>query len=399
MKIITMYVWLLLELINWSQAFAVNNGGWDGGGGRIIKYEQNPWWVENTVHVDYCIEVDEQHFGVEKEVLSLAVKNSLNKWKKALEAYAYTGPDSTLIGTQDFSEVDKCNPEIQLRFQFGVLTDFQKSHYFDDPRNYVARAVRTNYDLVNLRSRGFVYVAPMNGELRPRSRYIADDAWTRLDGDILRMVIEHELGHVFGADHGNGIMEERVPSWIVNEKFIQIYEEFPPDVRKLALRTFEIDSLFGPKKVFRKSGCDNKKPFVSDIFNIDSTISCLEIKLHETKYSGYELQISGGETLDSLEKIGGMASSGRGERTRSFITVLLPPEQGVFELSEDDNDVFNTRYGPYVVEEVDANGIYSSETTSVPLFIRLRAATNYDDFESLSFRDGQFVRGLLDFFE
>ena len=65
-----------------SPAFA----GWASGGGRLTKFSNNPWWLENTRTVDYCIVVDEETFGVSKTVIQSIVAESLSMWKTALAA-------------------------------------------------------------------------------------------------------------------------------------------------------------------------------------------------------------------------------------------------------------------------------------------------------------------------
>lgn len=43
--------------------------GMDSGGGMIVKDSKNPWFLNNTDQVSYCIERDERHFPI-SEVIS-----------------------------------------------------------------------------------------------------------------------------------------------------------------------------------------------------------------------------------------------------------------------------------------------------------------------------------------
>jgi hypothetical protein len=151
------------------------------GGGYIYGYESNPWFLGNVNTVRYCIDLDEANFGVRREMAAAAIERSIASWKKTFArahfARRLEEPVGTLvIGTQNFELVTCSDDAIDLRFQLGRLTDEQKK-FVPNPNRFVAVTVEQHYDEENMRGRGFIYVSPESGDLRPVADDLADHYW------------------------------------------------------------------------------------------------------------------------------------------------------------------------------------------------------------------------------
>ncbi len=170
---------------------------WASGGGMGLTNEYNPWFLPNTKDVSYCLIVSDD-FRVPESELDDMIASSFKFWQGELASLFYLSGDVRL-GTQNFKRAEKCSPQVDVTFQFGNLNTEQQ-RFLQDPRNYISVAVRTSYDLVERRGRGFVYIAGASGSLRP---YVMtdDQPWLEGDGGKLEKVLIHELGHVFGFQH------------------------------------------------------------------------------------------------------------------------------------------------------------------------------------------------------
>ena len=88
-----------------------------------------------------------------------------------------------------------------------------------DPTAFVAEAFEESYDTVNMRAKGFIYVSPISGPLRPKNinrQSSLSNIWSDENGMRFATVIAHELGHVFGFCHQNDwLMRENRPQLVV----------------------------------------------------------------------------------------------------------------------------------------------------------------------------------------
>lgn len=213
-------------------------GAWASGGGELYRDGSNPWFLHNTRKVTYCVLVDEMNFGVNKTTAERITRLAIEYWKHEF-SNAVT-PDSEIsIATQDF-ELGECNATTDLRVQLGVLTDIQMDQFAlieKRPQQFVGLAIRTEYDEVNLKGKGFVYISPESGILRFEGQSLMNHPWSladlpdylpNKDHGILHKVLVHELGHVFGVQHtpspytldsfDTSVMDPEYPELLVSEK-------------------------------------------------------------------------------------------------------------------------------------------------------------------------------------
>lgn len=186
-----------------------SDGTITSGGGYIYGYESNPWFIGNTSQVSYCVDIDQDNFGVSAALATEAIEKSIHNWqetlKKAPFAHHQEEPVGTLItGTQEFIKVSCTEESVDIRFQLGRISDEQRRH-LGHPQKFIASTVQTSYDEINMKGQGFIYVAPEKGDLRPKADDLAKSFWGFEGGLFLEATITHELGHVFGLQHNDYI--------------------------------------------------------------------------------------------------------------------------------------------------------------------------------------------------
>jgi hypothetical protein len=234
MRFLMQVLWTLC--LSWSPA--VFAGGMTGGGGELLQDAVNPWFVQaastagpgahEATHkvVRYCVEADEDAFGLPMEDLETQVQRAFDYWWDEFSSAELpsNGPGATkvLVAMEKFGE-QACDGTEQLRFQFGTLSEPQLASFAavgQDPTKFVAVAIRTDYDEINLQGKGFIYVSPPKGKLAMAGRDIASDAWQRQNQAPLAGVLAHELGHMFGLQHSgayNELMGAGFPEYLVNK--------------------------------------------------------------------------------------------------------------------------------------------------------------------------------------
>lgn len=200
-------------------------GNGSSGGGNIYGDQLNPWFVHNTKSVSYCVDVSPDFSKLSREKINELVLSAINYWKNLFRDYdqnfAHDFEFNIRLGTQDFLFHDECNEITDLRFQLGHLKPKQLK-LIPNFKQLLGIALRESYDPVHLKGKGFIYIAPEEGTLRPYGHNLHKNPWSTHDGISLRYALIHELGHIFGLpddhySHG-GIMHakflERVASKI-----------------------------------------------------------------------------------------------------------------------------------------------------------------------------------------
>ncbi len=199
--------------INAHSAFA----GWTSGGGELIADAHNPWFLDNTTTVSYCISIDQSNFGLNVEQIDEQFQKALRFWRAqfqtAVNKIAINGQSfhlATQVFTRQSCGNDLDQPNVDLVLQMGVLTDKQVRQ-LPDMKLFAALTIRTEYNLETLAGRGFMYVAPERGPRALGFANLVDYIWSGDSGQRLFETFVHELGHLFGFPHSDSpkIMGER----------------------------------------------------------------------------------------------------------------------------------------------------------------------------------------------
>ena len=302
----------LLSLIVFSSVVALSSwaGGRESGGGEVYGDALNPWFLENATDVSYCIEVDSANFGVSTNALATIVDSAIRQWKSAFaNARANETLDQELmpygsvrIATQNFRK-ENCGSSTAVRFQFGVLTNEQRRQFIPHPNEVIGETVRTSYDRRNLRGRGFIYLAPETGRLRPAGLKMAKHPWSFQEGLVLRRVLLHELGHLFGLSHsGNAysLMGQAHPEYIVLESTIENLSKQAPAAIETALKRigvfgfefpFELESC--PTDPIPVLGANEQDPF----FGFSADTLCRRFVFSREGFAAYASRGSSGPYL------------------------------------------------------------------------------------------------------
>ncbi len=331
---------------------------WASGGGELFRDAQNPWFVQNTAQVNYCILMDEEHFGVDESTIDRNITLALDYWK---QEFARTPPVTgdrvkIVVATQKFVKTS-CHNSTDLVFQMGYL-DGKQIKEIGDPTHYISTAIRTSYDSVHLKGRGFVYLAPQTGPLKVNDDRLVPDPWSRDNNGRLLMVLIHELGHVFGIPHLSGsavgfsgvaTMSAGFPEWILNNKLqigIDPYR-LPP--------FFQLDES---QKVTIVDRCYDQDDQINHaartFFDIPNHWHCIK-----ASYQGGLLSLyASREYKDHRELIGTATLDAKGRYTiQDAITIWLPREQAVFPNhdAESSGYVFSSWFF-----QTEKKGIYQS---------------------------------------
>ncbi len=355
-------------------AFSAHSGTISGGGGKIQRYESNPWFLENTKVIRYCIAVD-QNFGVSKRTIHRIVRLAINEWKDAFdftedsvyESGSLEPYGQIRVATQRFQR----NCEMpDLNFQFGFLTK-EQLEYFSDPREYVGAAVRTTYDLKTLKSKGFVYIAPLEGELAPDVQDIDKQAWQKFNHKLLKLTLSHELGHIFGIGHNsNGwpnmnVMTSLLPATIIDKHFTKMYA----DGNSWAVKDRSPMTLFKTRTTDVYSSCNDIFWGWHSSYRLPGNYKkpqCTKIEFFED----YVVMSESEDHGSSWHEIGKLKSNNWSRSFQSYVKVYLPKAQQVFTKLPESN-LFFPLQGEVGINGESYTGVYKASKSNDKIGLRL----------------------------
>ena len=76
-----------------------NDGGMSGGGGGgLVLDKDNPWFVDNTTEVKFCVELDSQVFSASMAQIQRALDSAVQYWREEYaESFSLTWPGSRAV--------------------------------------------------------------------------------------------------------------------------------------------------------------------------------------------------------------------------------------------------------------------------------------------------------------
>jgi hypothetical protein len=317
-------------------------GDWNSGGGYAPNDQFNPWYLPNTETVRYCIEADEANFGLALDQARASIRQALQFWKKefdqsAASTFISDRPEDleVRLGTQTFME-EKCDPETDVHIQLGFLSDEQRSK-ITKPENYLALTVRTSYDPVNLRGKGFIYFAPAAGPGGTVFNPVGDQLWAQNGAINFTIMAIHEFGHVFGVTASElYITRPTLSSYLANPKTVA-------ELKSATIEDAHSEAIGHEVRQY----CRDPNYLV----NIPGfkKVSCLRLEMNTPadlqKFEGTISYSDDGSVWTPYAKFEG---NGYQRDVAAYGHVVLDPAQKVFAGTGGRN-IIDTQYFPYVV--------------------------------------------------
>ena len=310
------YPWLILSFFISDLLCAA----WSSGGGEIVKEGHNPWFIQNTKSVRYCIEINPEQVNLSAEVIDQQIQRALTYWQDEFK-HSQNQFFDIQVATQEFI-LDTCdkNSPVDITFQFGVLSKKQRQ-YLRDPKRFPAITVQTNYDREEMRGRGFIYFAPESGDDALEDESLISHPWSR-HKNILYWTLVHELGHVFGLAHSASNPARFHP---MSHLFVEYI---------LKKENQSSIGLWQPRSFFRIRIKENQSPqficrdqvsVAMQFFGIPSHLRCIGIVLKE---NGIQVLAADSFTSSSI-LIGTITFLKHSPSIKPAMTISLPAEQNV----------------------------------------------------------------------
>lgn len=301
-------------------------GDWSSGGGLVFKDEHNPWFIQNTKQVSYCIKRDENNFSVNESRLQLIITKALQYWK---DEFKRSGQDQSTaqyivkVATQNFI-YSQCDGSQPLVFQFGWLSDEQLQR-IAQPKQLVGVAVRTDYDVPTLKGKGFVYIAADSGPLKPEASggpgqaSLEDKFWLRSDQIPLLRAVVHELGHVFGIPHrGNNFA-------LMGEGHLENLLSSYSSVRGATLENYRIPWMFNSQYLTNYQYCNSALP---DLFGTPTGTKCIFVKGDVRK--GFQVNMAVDENAPQQPFASVQFERFSSENYEELVSVYVPSNHPIF---------------------------------------------------------------------
>ena len=221
-------VFALLGLIQSVCLGSTAVAGWNSGGGDLAGALGNPWFLENTKVVPYCVDLEPRNFSVSKSRVIDLIERSIEFWKDEFNSQVkgsyqrfLLSENTARLGTQSFVREEACGSQTLIRFVFG-----RSPAASPETRRFAATTQLEFYNRISLRGQGAIYVLPDVGLDRFRSESGIESAWTQGENGLLLHTLIHELGHVFGIQHEgppNSIMSREFVEHILDKKNFRKY--------------------------------------------------------------------------------------------------------------------------------------------------------------------------------
>jgi hypothetical protein len=340
-----------------SKASPERTDGWVSSGGELFEDSQNPWWLQNTPEVRFCVKVDKEAISATEDMIQLGFERAIGYWQSEFEELRRVAqvlnqsPLHVEIATQKFTRVG-CdeNPDLRILAGFGSLSPTE-AKFIGDTGRIIATSVRTNYDKVTLKGKGFVFLGSDLGKYKIRQAASAKP-WRK--PTLVKYAFVHELGHIFGIPHvgDGGLMAEG----FLDETFSKNWMDAAPlPIERMDndgthaipfLTPYEsIQIMCGLSENFDKSLCEKYfelLPEHSAGLNFLWTPGEMEIKV--TSLGGI---IRAGTPLPVADApVGNIKITKLGVETAELVKVHLPAEQTVFPWPDKEHPVLEYLAGP-----------------------------------------------------
>lgn len=376
---------------------------WVSTGGELIKDSHNPWFLpQNTTQINYCMQVSPISVSISEERAAVLVERAFTYWIsefKRVRPYFSEGMFSYL-GEPSLKQIP-CTGTEDVKFQLGfdTLTFQQRRFIKNNSAKFLTLAVRTDYDEVNLKGRGFVFVASDIGPRRFKGEKGGIERPWSTEGLLYRVLL-HEVGHVFGIPHvDNGVFE--FGRSLKNPYIISIMSSYYPEFILKNPENYKSENeppgFFGFLNRYER--CGIREP-AKRYFLLNSDWDCIRVEMDLTQSTnGTDAEIK----LSSIPAPGSLMAKDLGviilsnitkkddivADLRTLVVVHLTPAQKIFTLPK--GYPFPYVIGPSFLA-FNMSGVFRSHTgESKPMLMRL----DQERIQIQGVESGQ-IRMLLD---
>lgn len=311
MKSILVLILILASMVLFTGSVLAKGGSMDSGGGNIVTYHNNPWFI-NRDQVTYCV-IKSDNYSLDMKRSLFEIRYAMDDWEMTLAKLKVSTNwknHQKYRFIKKFKYLESCDGKVDLRIMLGVVDEKVKKVLRASGNGYVAFVKRESFNNQTLQSTGYIWVAPDLGKYSYKG--INQRAWYR--GESTYYIIMHELGHVLGFQHvpfdpvmGPGMPEQYADLTVSGSSYQSIYTL--PDnqqfhyTKHILLKSFttstETICTDFPMKERSFDGLARKKNiavnnFVFDFFGIRRNYKPWELKICLTpnKGSNRELELA-----------------------------------------------------------------------------------------------------------
>ena len=346
--------------------------------------------IQNTRTVKYCTQYDLDHYHQTPEVTEGLIEKSIAFWKEEFRHGQSPFEPKIHVATQNFVNVPCPNnlKDVDIVFQFGFLDAVQQT-YVKNVNRYAALAIRTEYDKVNLRGKGFVYIAADSGPMKFQGENTVENPWNVNDGALLYWTMVHELGHVFGLSHTKQKMTyfDDYGMNVMSASFIETIMNGPSaNWYKLSTHANPVFSLhyrLNESPAWICGGTNHYAEKLREFFGVDSSWKCFGIKVMAKDLAVFATNFESSQDVLIGSATIGSQTSGLVDDAMHF---WLPPEQKIFNEPILGSRVHTPSFYVY-------DGVTTYQTVSGQ--IRRQMSYSLDPRKSSPLRDELKIGGIL----